>query len=209
MKGQLVDAIRMLERAGYIDHNGHASARRDANAFYINSGASVRGALTTDDIVTVDLNGNLVEGSAKPPLEFHIHAEVYRARPDVNAVAHTHPRWSTFLTMIDAKVQPVYAQGALLGDISVMDSPLSVNTKSAGARLAATLGSGRAALLKSHGSVVVGANIVEVFALAVYLEENAHRQYMAMRIGTPYVFSEAEQHACRENLSAPHLFQKI
>ena len=53
MKQQLVDAIRMLERAGYIDHNGHCSARRDANSFYINSGASVRGALTVDDIVTV------------------------------------------------------------------------------------------------------------------------------------------------------------
>jgi L-fuculose-phosphate aldolase len=74
MKQQLVDAIRMLERAAIIDHNGHCSARHDANTFYINSGASVRGALTVDDIVTVDLDGNLVEGSARPPLEFHIHS---------------------------------------------------------------------------------------------------------------------------------------
>ena len=44
IKQQLVDAIRMLERAGYIDHNGHCSARRDENSFYINTGASVRGA---------------------------------------------------------------------------------------------------------------------------------------------------------------------
>ena len=57
IKQQLVDAIRMLERAGYIDHNGHCSARRDENSFFINSGASVRGALTTDDLVTVDLAG--------------------------------------------------------------------------------------------------------------------------------------------------------
>ena len=74
MKAQLVDAIRMLERAGYIDHNGHASARRDGRSFYINSGASVRGALTAADIVTVDFDGNLLEGTAKPPLEFHIHS---------------------------------------------------------------------------------------------------------------------------------------
>ena len=46
IKQELVDAIRMLERAEYIDHNGHCSARRDANSFYINSGASVRGTLT-------------------------------------------------------------------------------------------------------------------------------------------------------------------
>src|SRR3954471_19375772 len=97
IKQELVDAIRMLESAEYIDHNGHCSARRDADSFYINSGASARGALTVDDIVTVDLDGNLVEGTARPPLEYHIHAEAYRARPRVNAVMHTHPQWSTFL----------------------------------------------------------------------------------------------------------------
>src|SRR3989337_2042732 len=86
LKQKLGDAIRMLEKAEIIDHNGHCSARRDATSFYINSGASVRGALTVDDIVTVDLDGALVEGTAKPPLEFHIHAEVYRARPDVHCV---------------------------------------------------------------------------------------------------------------------------
>jgi len=208
MKQQLVDAIRMLERAGIIDHNGHCSARRDANSFYINTGASVRGALTVDDIVTSDLDGNLVEGSARPPLEFHIHSEVYRARPDVNAVMHTHPQWSTFLTMTGVKYKPVYAQGVLLGDIPLMDSPLSVNTKPMGEKLAATLGRGAAALLKAHGAVIVGADIVEAFTLAAYLEENAYRQYMAMQIGDPYVFSESEQQACREKLWSPSLFKK-
>lgn len=208
MKQQLVDAIRMLERAGFIDHNGHCSARRDASSFYINSGASVRGALTVDDIVTVDLAGNLVEGSAKPPLEFHIHSEVYRARPDVQAVMHTHPQWSTFLTMVGEKYKAVYAQGVLLGDIPLLDSPLSVNTRPMGEKLVAALGRGPAVLLKAHGVVVVGTTIVECFALSAYVEENAYRQYMAMQIGDPYVFSEAEQQACREKLWTPSLFQK-
>ena len=77
---QLADAVRMLEQAGIIDQNGHCSIRRDAGSFFINSGASVRGALTPDDIVAVDLDGNLVEGGQKPPLEYHIHSETYRAR---------------------------------------------------------------------------------------------------------------------------------
>ena len=77
-----------------------------------------------------------------------------------------------------------------------------------GERLAATLGTGRAVLLKSHGAVIVGADIVECFALAMYLEENAYRQYMAMQIGDPYVFSEDEQQACRQNLWSPSLFRK-
>ena len=198
----------MLERAGIIDHNGHCSARRDATSFYINSGASVRGALTTDDIVTVSFNGDLVEGTDRPPLEFHIHSEIYRARPDVNAVMHTHPQWSTFLTMTGVAYKPVYAQGVLLGDVPLMDSPLSVNTKPMGEKLAATLGRGPAVLLKAHGAVTVGADVVEAFVLAAYLEENAYRQYMAMQIGKPYVFSEAEQQACREKLWSANLFKK-
>jgi L-ribulose-5-phosphate 4-epimerase len=205
---RLVDAIRMLARANIVDHSGHGSARRDSESFYINSAASTRSALTAADLVAVDLDGGLVEGSARPPLEFHIHSEIYRVRPDVHAVMHTHPRWSTFLTMVGAPYRAVCAQGALLGDIPLLDSPVSVNTRPMGEKVAATLGSGPAVLLKSHGAVVVGSDIVECFALAAYLEENAYRQYMAMQIGNPYVFSQAEQQAFRETLWTPNLFRK-
>ena len=205
---QLVDAIRMLERAGIVDHSGHGSVRRDRLSFYVNSAASARGALTTADIVAVDLEGALVEGTERPPLEYHIHAEIYRARPDVQAVLHTHPRWSTFLTMAGVPYQVVYAQGALLADVPLLDSPLSVNTRPMGERVAATLGGKPAVLLKSHGAVVVGSTIVECFARAAYLEENAYRQYMAMQIGTPYVFNDAEQKAFQERLGSPALLQK-
>jgi L-ribulose-5-phosphate 4-epimerase len=208
LKQQLADAIRMLARAEIVDHSGHGSARRDSASFYINSAASARGTLTADDIVAVDLDGNLVEGSARPPLEFHIHSEIYRARADVHAVMHTHPRWSTFLTMVGARYRAVYAQGSLLGEIPLFDSPLSVNTRTMGEKVAATLGESHAVLLKSHGAIVVGTNIVECFALAAYLEENAQRQYMAMQIGTPYVLSDAEQQTFRERLSTPALFRK-
>ena len=121
---------------------------------------------------------------------------------------HTHPQWSTFLTMTGVKYKVVYAQGVLLGDLPIMDSPLSVNTKPMGEKLAATIGPGPAALLKAHGAVTVGADVVEAFVLAAYLEENAYRQYMAMQIGEPYIFSESEQQACREKLWSANLFKK-
>jgi ribulose-5-phosphate 4-epimerase/fuculose-1-phosphate aldolase len=208
VKEQLVDAIRMLACANIVDHSGHGSVRRNTESFYVNSAASTRSALTTADLVAVDLDGNLVEGSATPPLEFHIHSEIYRVRPDVHAVLHTHPQWSTFLTMVGEKYRIVCAQGALLGDIPLVDSPLSVNTRPMGQKVAAALGKGPAVLLKSHGAVVAGSDIVECFALAAYLEENAFRQYMAMQIGEPYVFSDAEQKAFRERLWTPSLFRK-
>jgi L-fuculose-phosphate aldolase len=208
VKDALAEAIRMLVRAEIIDYSGHGSIRRDERSFYINSGASVRGRLAADDIVAVDLSGALVEGTARPPLEFHIHSEIYRARPEVGAVLHTHPKWSTYLTMAGVPYQPVFGQGVLLGDVPVLDSPLSVNTQAAGERLAATLGGGSAVLLKSHGAVVVGRDLVECFALTVYLEENAQRQYMALQVGTPYVFSDAEREACRAHLWSANLFRK-
>jgi len=208
VKQQLVDAIRMLARADIVDHSGHGSVRRDAGSFYVNSGASVRATLTLADIVAVDLDGTLVEGTSKPPLEFPLHAEIYRARTDVHAILHTHPRWSTLLTMVGAPYQPVFAQGALLGEVPVLDTPLSVNTPAMGQKVGETLGQRSAALLKSHGAVVVGATMIECFALAAYLEENACRQYMAMQIGQPYVFSADEQRICRERLRAPALLRK-
>jgi ribulose-5-phosphate 4-epimerase/fuculose-1-phosphate aldolase len=204
----LVEAIRMLARAEHIDWGGHGSLRRDAASLFINSGASIRSTLTADDIVAIDFDGGLQQGTAKPPLEFPLHAEIYRARPDVGAIVHLHPKWSTLLSMVGAPFRPVFPQGALLGDVPVLDSPLSINTREMGERVAAVLGDGAAVLLKSHGAVVVGADMLECFALAVYLEDNASRQYLAMQIGTPYVLSDAEQAACRSRLGTQPLYRK-
>lgn len=110
-KQMLVDAILMMERAQVIDFNGHFSTRAvGTEHMLINSGQSVRSALTVGDIVTIDLDGNLVDGDAVPPMEFHIHAEIYRRRPDVNAVVHTHPLWSTLFSMVGQPVLPVIMQ---------------------------------------------------------------------------------------------------
>lgn len=204
----LAEAIRMLAAAELVDYSGHASVRRGADAFAINSGASVRGTLTADDIVTVDFDGTLRDGTARPPLEFPIHAEIYRVRPDIHAIVHTHPKWSTYLSMTGTAYAPVFGQGALLGRVPVVDSPLSVNTPEAGRRLAGALGDGHAVLLKSHGAVIAAGDLTECFALAIYLEQNAERQYMAMQVGTPYVLTAGEQEACRRHLRSPALYRK-
>ena len=86
IRNDLVRAVSMLERAGIIDFNGHCSIRLGANALAINSGRSVRSALKPEDIVAIDSDGALIEGEDVPPMEFPIHAELYRRRPEVNAV---------------------------------------------------------------------------------------------------------------------------
>jgi len=89
-----------------------------------------------------------------------------------------------------------------------LDSPNSINNRAMADRLAATLGDRPAALMKAHGGVTVGKDIVEAFVLANYMEENAYRQYMALQIGKPYVFSEEEIAMCREKLWNATLFNR-
>ena len=208
LKQQLVDCIRMLEQADIIDYNGHASIRVGDDRVLINIGSCQRSRLTVEDICTIDLEGNVIEGKGKPPLEFHLHVGIYKVRPDVKAIVHAHPKWSTFLTMVGESYQPVYAQGSLVYPVPVLDSPNSINNPAMAQRLADTLGDRPAAMMKSHGAVTVGRNIVEVFVLANYMEENAYRQYMALQIGKPYVFSEEEVARCREKLWNPNLFKR-
>ena len=208
LKQQLVECIRMLEQSDIIDYNGHASIRLDGDRMLINIGSCQRSKLTVADICTIDMEGNVIEGNGKPPLEFHLHAGVYRARADVKAVVHAHPKWSTFLTMVGQSYQPVYAQGSLVYPMPVLDSPNSINNKAMADRLAAALGDRPAAMMKSHGAVTVGKSIVEAFVLANYLEENAYRQYMALQIGKPYSFSAEEVALCREKLWTESLFKR-
>jgi len=208
LKQQLVDCIRMLEQSDIIDYNGHASIRLGNDRMLINIGSCQRSRLTPLDICTIDMEGNVIEGNGKPPLEFHLHAGIYRARADVKAVVHAHPKWSTFLTMVGESYQPVYAQGSLVYPMPVLDSPNSINNRAMADRLAATLGDRPAAMMKSHGAVTVGKDIVEAFVLANYLEENAYRQYMALQIGKPYAFTAEELALCREKLWTQSLFKR-
>ena len=207
-KQQLVDCIRMLERSDIIDYNGHASIRIGGDRMFINIGSCQRSQLTVDDICTIDFDGNVIEGYGKPPLEFHLHAGIYKARSDVHAVVHAHPKWSTFLTMVGESYEPVYAQGTLVYPMPVLDSPNSINNPDMARRLAETLGDRPAVMMKSHGAATCGKNIVEAFVLANYLEENAYRQYRALQIGKPYSFTEEEVAACQAKLWTESLFTR-
>ena len=210
LRKSLADALRMLEAAEVIDFNGHMSCRvPGTDHLYINSGKSVRSRITPADIIEIDMDGKPVEGEVVPPMEFHIHTEIYRRRPDVNAVAHTHPLWSTLFSMVGETVQPVTMQAAVMGPVQSFAKTASINEKQLAIELATALGPHRVVMLKSHGAVVVGADVVETFVLAIYLEETAKRQYMARALGTPYALGAAEVEKISANLRKPHLLRKV
>ncbi len=209
-KQMLVDAILMMERAQIIDFNGHFSCRVPGTQhMLINSGASVRSALGVKDIVTIDFDGNLVDGDAVPPMEFHIHAELYRRRPDVHAVVHTHPLWSTLFSMVGLPVLPVIMQAAVLGEIRQFAKTASINKQPLAQELADALGEHKVIMLKSHGAVVAAEGILEAFVLGFYLEETAQRQHMASQIGKPAVLSADEIKIIAGNLWKPNLLRKV
>jgi ribulose-5-phosphate 4-epimerase/fuculose-1-phosphate aldolase len=210
LRQQLADALSMMERAEVIDFNGHMSCRLPGtDHILINSGKSVRSALTAGDIIAIDLDGKPVEGDVVPPMEFPLHSAVYRARPDVNAVAHTHPLWSTLFSSVGQAVEPVTMQAAVMGAVQTFGKTASINNRPLAEELARALGPHQVITLRSHGAVTVGADIVEAFVLAIYLEETARRQYLARAIGKPYVLTADEVDSIGKNLRRPHLLKKV
>jgi L-ribulose-5-phosphate 4-epimerase len=210
LKDQLACGIRMLERNQHIDFNGHFSARiPNSEHILINHGASSRSSLTKDDIITIDLHGHVVEGDGEPPNEFPLHTHIYKKRKDVQAIAHTHPRWSTMFTIARVPLRPVVIQGAVLGEIPVFPKANSISNSEIAEKLATTLGDKNIALMKAHGAVIVGEGIIETFVRSVYLEENAYRQYMASQLGNAYSLTEEEIELMAKFLWQPKIIKKV
>lgn len=210
LRRQLADALSMMERAEVIDFNGHMSCRIPGTEhILINSGKSVRSSLAPEDIIAIDLEGKPLEGDVVPPMEFPLHSAIYRRRPDVNAVAHTHPLWSTLFSSVGQPVLPVTMQAAVMGPVQSFPKTASINRRDLAEELAQALGPHRVVVLRSHGAVTVGADVVEAFVLAIYLEETARRQYLARALGDPRVLTAEEVESIGANLRRPHLLQKV
>ena len=195
LKEQLALACRMLAHEGLFDQSGHISARHpEAGLLLIHPHSRSRYDVGPDDILTVNLDGRVVEGAERPPSELNIHTQIYRARPDVQSVCHLHSRMATVFAIAGRDLVPVTNYAAVLGSgaVPVYLDPRLVHTPQQGDLLARALGSGRACLMRNHGSVVVGERIREAFVASIYLEENARRQHLALQIGQPIGFSEEE-----------------
>jgi len=186
LKVKVARATRMLAREGIIASSGHVSARIPGTDRVVIGPADVtRDILTATDIVTVDLNSKKISGKRREPLETEIHTGIYRARPDVMAVVHSHPVHSVVFSVTKKPILPVSVHGAIFADgVPTFDHVGHVNTRELGDGLARVLGLHRAALVKMHGAVIVGASVEEAFVAALQLEENAEKQLWAEATGT-------------------------
>ncbi len=210
MRQELALALSMLERAEVIDFNGHFSTRLPAaRGLLINAAESVRSQIGADDCIEIGVDGRPLDGNRTAPMEFQLHAQIYLRRPDVQSIVHAHPLWSTVLTTAGHAWQPVTMQAAVLGPVPTFDLTASINTAALGEALAQCLAGGKAALMRRHGVVAVASSVRDAFVHAMYLEENAHRQYLALQIGEPQPLDADECAKIGANLSRPVLLQKV
>jgi ribulose-5-phosphate 4-epimerase/fuculose-1-phosphate aldolase len=201
----LVVANRVLTDLNVIDGFGHVSMRHPTDPNRYLMGRSVAPALVTaDDIMEYDLDSNPVDAKGRASfLERFIHGEIYKARPDVKAVVHTHSPGIIPFSVSSTPLRPVFHLGAFLfPDVPVFEirdsagmSNMLVSNTQLGKALASTLGDRSVALMRGHGSVVVAATIPMAVFRAHYSNVNAQLQSQALALGgsVSYLLGEESQ----------------
>jgi ribulose-5-phosphate 4-epimerase/fuculose-1-phosphate aldolase len=172
LKKKLIQAGQVLVNEGQDDFTrGHISVRLpdDPLRFFMKAHSIGLDEIKLDNILTIDLKGEVVAGTARRHSEVYIHSEIYKARADVHCVLHTHPTYAIALSA-SSRALKCYSQPSALfhGALGVYDDTINlIRTTEMGARVAKALGSNRAVLLKNHGIVVAGGTIEEVVISAL------------------------------------------
>lgn len=148
-----------------------------------------------EHVVLVDVDGNLLEGRLAPSSETPMHTGIYRARPNVDAVVHTHSRYATTLACLGWEIPPVhYMLTTLADDGRIPVAPYALyGTEELALRASEALeGSRNACLLRTHGTITVGESPEEAFSRTVTLEEMAEVYYRARLAGDPVLLDPDE-----------------
>lgn len=184
---QVAWACRILAMRGHGDFTlGHVSARGPGDSIYMKRSGLGLNEITPDDVLAIDSTGTKREGTGQVHREVVIHTEIYRARPDVGSVVHTHPPHSIALGASDADLTLLGHDAALFKDgIGVFDESADLITRpEQGQAVSRALGSRRAVLLRNHGVVVVGKDIPWATISALTLERAAYIQAIAASLGS-------------------------
>lgn len=190
----LVVANHILVNEGILDGFGHISVRHDREpGRFLIARSMAPGLVTADDIVSCDFDGEVHDARGrKTYVERFIHSEIYRARPDVMAVIHSHSPAVIPFGVTGARLRPICHMSGFLGAQTPVfeirhsageSSDLLIRNQALGKALADNLGGSAVALLRGHGNVVVGFSIQQVVFRAIYTENNARLQSEAMRLG--------------------------
>ena len=199
--GQVVLANRILGNEGILDALGHVSVRNpeNANTFFQARSISPFEA-TRDDILEIDLDGNVVtQTTMRPYGERIIHGAILKARPEMNAVFHGHFAAVIPFSVTNTPIRPITHVGSFLYQgVPIYDDyepggGMLIRTKEEGARIAKHLGQHRVHLLRGHGCDIVAEDLPRLVASAVYLRDNATVQWQIFLSGKEPKYLSAEE----------------
>jgi ribulose-5-phosphate 4-epimerase/fuculose-1-phosphate aldolase len=202
----LVDANRILYNEGIVDGLGHVSVRdpNDPQCFWL-SHAIAPGLVTREDLIQYTLAGDPVRREErKGYLERYIHGEIYRARPEIHSVVHSHSEATIVFGVTGSALRALTHMHHFLREIPIFEirgvesnerGNLLVNTPDLGVALVQSLGDAPVGLMRGHGMVTVGKTIREAVFRAIYAEQNARLQTDAMRFGVPITYLNDDEMA--------------
>lgn len=198
LKEDLALGCRILAMEGQEDITlGHVSARLPgSDVIYIKGRGLALAEVRPEDILAIDLEGRKLEGEREVHSEFPMHTEVYRIRPDVNCVIHTHPLYGTAFSSSGKGLEVLSHDGVLFpeGVPFFEETPELIVTGEQGESLARSLGKSLAIIIRNHGVLVVGISVPWAVLTALTLERALKMQALALQFGRPTPISRAIAH---------------
>ena len=186
LKKDIISACRILSHEKLVQGFGHVSARILNSDLFLMTPRISLALVTENELLTVNFNGEVVEGNHPAPSETWLHAAIMKAKPGINAITRIHARVANMFSVTDRKLEPVHNHGSFFaGGVPVFHKPDLITTQKLGEEVVQALRDGPAVLLRGNGQVTVGRTIPEAVMMAIYLEEAAEILYGALQIGKP------------------------
>ncbi len=196
LKQVIVDTgVEMIRTGMTVGTWGNISLRDpETNYMYISPSGMDYIKIKTEHVVVLTLDLEVVDGYAEPSIEKHMHAAVYKARPDVNSVIHTHPIYSSVFGAVKMELPAVSEDFAqIVGDkVGYPEDYELPGTEELGLSAAKALGKHNAVILPNHGSLSVGESVKMALKVSVVLEKNAQIYLFARLLGTPHLFEQKD-----------------
>ncbi len=188
----LLETYRALLAAGLgIGTSGNVSCRVDGGMLITPTGIAPA-AMSAEQLVALDLDGNpLSEDQLLPSSEWHMHAAIYAARADAQAIVHCHSRFATTLACAQRSIPAIHYMIAVAGAREIPLAPYATfGTDALAQSCVSTLGSANACLLANHGQIALGADCAQALKIAQEVEELAAVYFNTLLIGNAKVLSD-------------------
>lgn len=184
LRRELVKCMKYLHMRRLISGmSGNASVKLSENEVLITPSGLLKAELHPNDIVKMDMDGNVLSGYLKPSREGKLHIAIYKIRPDVNAIIHAHNPFTIGITLAGKKIEPVnYEAWTMFKDVPILEFKLPGSEELANL-VAQNIKSNSAVILQNHGVITVGKTLMEALYIAEVLEEVSIMIFVASCLG--------------------------